>query len=49
MGGEQVFQKLIPGTQNQTHKIVKGGHFLQEDAGPELAKILVDFYKTQRK
>ena len=48
-GGEQVFQKLIPGTQNQTHKIVKGGHFLQEDAGPELAKILVDFYKTQRK
>lgn len=44
-GGEQVFQKLVPGTKGQAHTFVSGGHFLQEDKGPELASLLVKFYK----
>jgi len=43
-GGERVLQKLIPGAQGQPHvTIAGGGHFLQEDKGEELAKVLVDF------
>ena len=43
-GGERIFQSLIPGAQNQPHTIIKnGGHFLQEDQGPELAQVVVDF------
>lgn len=43
-GGELVMQKRIPGAAGQPHVILKGGgHFLQEDLGPELARIVVDF------
>ncbi len=43
-GGHKVFQKLIPGAKGQPHTtIVGGGHFLQEDRGPELAKVVADF------
>lgn len=43
-GGEHIFQSLIPGAQDQPHTIIKnGGHFLQEDQGPELAEVVVDF------
>ena len=43
-GGDGYFQKLIPGTKGQSHKTIKGaGHFLQEEKGPELAHIVVDF------
>lgn len=45
-GGEKVFQKLIPGCKGQPHQIVKGGHFLQEDQGPVLAQLMVDFYES---
>lgn len=44
-GGDQVFQKLIPGTNGMNHKTIPGGHFLQEDSGPMIAKLMVDFYK----
>ena len=44
-GGDQVFQKLVPGTQSQKHHTISGGHFLQEDAGPEITAHMVDFYK----
>jgi haloalkane dehalogenase len=38
-GGERVLQKLIPGTKDQPHAIIENaGHFIQEDAGEELAK-----------
>ena len=47
-GGEQVFQKIVPGTQGQAHRIVQGGHFLQEDCGEELAQLMLDFYKKNR-
>ncbi len=43
-GGERVFQRTVPGAAGRAHVTVEGaGHFLQEDRGPELARILVDF------
>ena len=47
-GGEQVFQKIVPGTKGQAHKIVAGGHFLQEDCGEELAQLMLTFYASIR-
>lgn len=44
-GGEQLFQALIPGAEAQEHSKVAGGHFLQEDQGPVLAKLMVAFYQ----
>ena len=45
-GGEQVFQKIVPGTKDQKHQIVQGGHFLQEDCGHELAQLMLKFYSS---
>ena len=47
-GGERIFQKLVPGTKDQPHTIIKGGgHFLQENRGEEFARAVVDFiYRT---
>ena len=43
-GGDQPFQKRVPGAAGQRHTIVKNaGHFLQEDKGPELAAIVIQF------
>jgi haloalkane dehalogenase len=43
-GGERVFLREVPGTKGQPHTTIEGaGHFLQEDKGPELARVLVDF------
>jgi haloalkane dehalogenase len=43
-GGERVFLREVPGAQGQPHVTIEGGgHFLQEDRGPELAAVLVDF------
>ncbi len=43
-GADAVLQKLIPGATGQPHTTIVGaGHFLQEDKGEELAKIVVDF------
>jgi haloalkane dehalogenase len=37
-------QKLIPGTQGQSHTtITNGGHFLQEDQPQQLAQVLLQF------
>lgn len=44
-GAEKAFQKLVPGAQNQEHKILEAGHFIQEEKGEELAKIMIDFYE----
>jgi haloalkane dehalogenase len=42
-GGEAPFMAL-PGAQGQTHVTIEdGGHFLQEDKGPEIAQIMIDF------
>lgn len=43
-GGEVVFHKLAPGAAGQDHvTIAGGGHFLQEDKGPELAVAVMRF------
>jgi haloalkane dehalogenase len=45
-GGDLYFQRHIPGTKGQPHTTLeKAGHFLQEDKGPELAALLVDFMR----
>lgn len=47
-GGDQVFQKLVPGTKDQDHQTISGGHFLQEDSGPEIATLMVQFYSKNK-
>jgi haloalkane dehalogenase len=43
-GGERIFQKHVPGAQGQPHVTLAGaGHFLQEDKGEELARVVVEF------
>jgi haloalkane dehalogenase len=43
-GLDKVFQKKMPGASGQAHQILPGaGHFLQEDAGPELARAALEF------
>ncbi len=43
-GGEVIFQQSIPGAKGQAHTTIKGaGHFLQEQAGEELARVIVKF------
>jgi haloalkane dehalogenase len=38
------FQALIPGARNREHVTIRNaGHFLQEDKGEELAKVLIEF------
>jgi haloalkane dehalogenase len=36
-GADRYLQKRIPGTAGQKHTTLRGGHFLQEDAGPDFA------------
>lgn len=43
-GGEKPFRKLIPGAAGQDHVTMEGGgHFLQEDVGPALARRVLAF------
>ena len=43
-GADKVLVALIPGAQGQPHTtIVGGGHFLQEDRGEDLARVVADF------
>jgi haloalkane dehalogenase len=43
-GADRVLQARIPGAQGQPHTtIAGGGHFLQEDRGDALARVVVDF------
>lgn len=43
-GGEVPWQENVPGARGLAHvKIRNAGHFLQEDKGPELARVLIDF------
>ena len=46
-GFDKVFQARIPGAQGQPHTTVRGaGHFLQEDKGRELARVVIGFLET---
>ena len=43
-GGERAFLGTVPGAAGQPHTTIVGaGHFLQEDQGPELARVVTDF------
>ncbi len=43
-GGDAVFQSRVPGAKGQKHTTIKdAGHFLQEQKGPELAKVVAEF------
>jgi haloalkane dehalogenase len=43
-GADRVLQEAIPGAKGRPHtKLSGGGHFLQEDVGEELARVLVEF------
>ena len=43
-GGDRLWQQHVPGAQGQAHvTISNAGHFLQEDKGEELARILIEF------
>lgn len=46
-GGFKVFQENVPGAKDQPHvTITDAGHFLQEDKGPELAQVIIDFIRS---
>ena len=48
-GGASIIQKLIPGCQNQPHTtLTGGGHFIQEDCGPELSRVVLDWLNPTR-
>lgn len=48
-GGDSVFLRRVPGTTGQAHTtVLGGGHFLQEDCGPELASIINTFIGARR-
>jgi haloalkane dehalogenase len=43
-GGEKVFHGLVAGARDQAHTTLRdAGHFLQEDKGEELARVVVEF------
>lgn len=42
-GSERVLKQLVPGAADQPHTTIEGGgHFLQEDRGPQLAQVVID-------
>ncbi len=46
-GGDRVLLAEIPGCEGQPHTTIEGGgHFLQEDRGPQLAKVVASFVET---
>ena len=46
-GGERAYQRLVRGAKEQAHTTISGaGHFLQEDKGPQLAQVVIDFIST---
>ncbi len=46
-GADKPFRERIPGAQGQPHTVIQGGgHFLQEDRGPELAGAVVAWLRN---
>jgi haloalkane dehalogenase len=46
-GGDKPMREQIPGAVEQPHVIIEGGgHFIQEDRGPELAAQLIDLVRS---
>ncbi len=47
-GLDKAFVERVPGAKDQPHTNIKNaGHFLQEEKGPELAGVVIDFVKSQ--
>jgi haloalkane dehalogenase len=45
-GGDQALRRRIPGTEGQPHTTIAGaGHFVQEDAGEQLAEVVVGWLR----
>lgn len=45
-GAAEAFVRRVPGAQHQEHTTIRNaGHFLQEDKGPELAQVVIDFVR----
>jgi haloalkane dehalogenase len=45
-GGDLMWHDLVPGAKGQKHTTIKNAsHFVQEDGGPELAEIIINFIK----
>ncbi len=43
-GGDAILQQEVPGAKGQPHTCIeRAGHFLQEDAGEEFARVVIDF------
>jgi haloalkane dehalogenase len=48
-GADRILQQAIPGARSERHATIAGaGHFLQEDKGEELARVVVDFIARTR-
>ncbi|MGH7293417.1 MAG: haloalkane dehalogenase [Polyangiaceae bacterium] len=48
-GADRPMRERIPGAAGQPHTtIAKAGHFIQEDAGEEMARLVVDFVERTR-
>lgn len=46
-GGEKRFIESVPGAKGQKHSVLEGaGHFIQDDAGEQLAQLAIDFAKA---
>ncbi len=46
-GWDTVFQDRVPGARGQAHTTIHGaGHFIQEQAGEQLARIIIEFIQT---
>lgn len=46
-GADRHLRKRVPGCEGQPHTTIEGGgHFLQEDRGPALARVVADFVKS---
>lgn len=46
-GADAVLRERIPGASGQPHTTIRGaGHFLQEDRGEELARVVVEFVRA---
>ena len=43
--GDRPLHKHVPGAQGQPHARLSGSHFVQEDAGPEIARRTVDWIR----
>jgi haloalkane dehalogenase len=45
-GLDRAFRARVPGAARQPHATIRGaGHFLQEDRGEELARVVIDFMR----